>query len=55
MNRVGKVAVGLVVAVAVVWLLFNYVFPWVDTKLADPSLDAAPATLDLHTSALGGV
>lgn len=52
MNRVLKILVGLVVAVAVVWLLFNYVFPWVDrTLLEDPTLEAGPAPADIQAHA----
>ena len=48
MNRFVKILIGLVVAVAVVWLLFTVVFPWVDrTLITDPTLDAAPARVDI--------
>ena len=41
MNKLVKVLIGLVVAVAVVWILFTYVFPWVDRNLiTDPTLEA---------------
>ena len=44
MNRALKIVVGLAVAVIVVWLLFEHVFPWVDENFfADPTLEAAPA------------
>jgi hypothetical protein len=52
MNRVLKVLIALVLAAAVVWLLFNYVFPWVDRNLiADPTLEAAPADMQAFASA----
>ena len=48
MNRVLKVLIGIVVAVAVVFVLFEFVFPWVDrTLITDPTLEAAPATADI--------
>lgn len=51
MNRVLKVVVGLIVAAAVVWLLFNHIFPWVDRNLVeDPTLDAAPPPAQLAPS-----
>jgi hypothetical protein len=51
MNRALKVLIALVVAAAAVWLLFSYVFPWVDRNLiADPTLEAAPA--GVQTAAL---
>jgi hypothetical protein len=52
MNRVLKVVLGLVVAAAVVWVLFSYVFPWVDRNLiADPTLEAAPGPVGLEPAA----
>lgn len=46
MNRAVKVVVGIVVAAAVVWLLFTIVFPWFDrTFITDPTLESAPATV----------
>ena len=43
MRRVGKALIGLLVAVAVVFVLFEFVFPWVDrTFFADPTLDPGP-------------
>lgn len=44
MNRALKIVVGIVVAAAVVWLLFEHIFPWVDrTFITDPTLESAPA------------
>ena len=41
MNKLVKVLIGLIVAAAVVWILFTYVFPWVDRNLiTDPTLEA---------------
>ena len=41
MNRAAKVVLGILLAIVVVWVLFNYVFPWVDrTLITDPTLDA---------------
>jgi hypothetical protein len=56
MNRALKVVIVRVVVVvlapAVVWVLFEFVFPWVDRNLiADPTLDAAPAVWQLHAPA----
>lgn len=53
MNRVLKILIGLVVAVAVVWLLFEHVFPWVDRNLTeDPTLETAPAPVEALAAAL---
>ena len=42
MNRAVKVLIFLVLAVAVVALLFTVVFPWVDrTLITDPTLEAS--------------
>jgi hypothetical protein len=42
-RRLGKILLGLVVAVAVVFVLFEFVFPWVDrTLITDPVLDPGP-------------
>lgn len=42
MRRLGKVLLFLVIAAAVVVLLFTVVFPWVDrTLITDPTLEAA--------------
>ncbi len=39
MSRVTRAGVLVVVAVLVVWLLFAFVFPWVDrTFVSDPTL-----------------
>ncbi len=44
MNRLVKVLVGVVVAVAVVYVPFTVVFPWVDrTLISDPTLETLPA------------
>jgi hypothetical protein len=43
MNRVVKVLIGIVVAVAVVFVLFTTVFPWVDRTLNNPTMGSAPA------------
>lgn len=44
MRRLGKVVLYLIVAIAVVALLFEVVFPWVDrTFVTDPTLESAPA------------
>jgi len=52
MNRPLKVLITLVVAVVVVWLLFSYVFPWVDRNLiADPTLESAPRPVQQHPTA----
>lgn len=52
MSRPAKVVVGGLVAVAVVWLLFTIVFPWVDrTLITDPTLDTAPAPAELQALA----
>lgn len=52
MNRALKIVIGIVVAVVVVWLLFNYIFPWVDrTFVADPTLESAPAPVDVQALA----
>ena len=41
MNRLFKVLLFIVVAIAVVALLFTVVFPWVDrTLITDPTLEA---------------
>lgn len=40
MNRAVKVVLAVVLALAVVALLFTVVFPWVDRLLADPTLGA---------------
>lgn len=49
MKRPLKILIGLIAAVAIVWLLFTIVFPWVDrTLITDPTLESAPAS----TSAL---
>ena len=42
MSRLVKVLIGVVLALAVVYLLFTIVFPWVDRTLNNPTLDAAP-------------
>lgn len=38
MNRAVKIVLAVVLALAVVALLFTVVFPWVDRLLADPTL-----------------
>ncbi len=40
MNRAVKIVLAVVLALAVVALLFTVVFPWVDRLLADPTLGA---------------
>lgn len=41
MSRPVKIVVGVVLAAAVVWLLFTVVFPWVDrTLVSDPTLES---------------
>lgn len=40
MNRAVKIVLAVVLALAVVALLFMVVFPWVDRLLADPTLGA---------------
>jgi hypothetical protein len=43
-NAAVKALVGLIAAAAVVYVLFTWVFPWVDENLiTDPTMDAAPA------------
>lgn len=43
MSKPVKALVGLVLAVAVVYLLFTVVFPWVDrTLVSDPTLESLP-------------
>lgn len=50
MSRPLKIVLAIVLAVVVVWVLFNYVFPWVDrTLITDPTLDAQ----SIRTVALG--
>ena len=47
MRRLGKVLLIIIVAIAVVALLFEVVFPWVDaTFVTDPTLESAPATYE---------
>lgn len=41
MNRALKAVLIIVVAVAVIALLFTVVFPWVDGMRADPTLGAS--------------
>lgn len=38
MSRGAKIVLAMVVAVAVVALLFTVVFPWVDRLVADPTM-----------------
>lgn len=48
MTKPLKVLLFLVVAVAVVFLLFTLVFPWVDrTLITDPTLEAAGTRVGL--------
>ncbi len=48
MNKALKVLLFLVVAAAVVALLFTVVFPWVDrTLITDPTLESLPARTGL--------
>lgn len=43
MNRFLKFLIGLVLFAAVVFVLFTWVFPWVDrTLITDPTLESAP-------------
>lgn len=43
MRRLGKVLLFIVIAIAVVALLFEVVFPWVDENfVTDPTLESAP-------------
>jgi hypothetical protein len=52
MNKGLKVVLGVIVAIAVVFVLFEFVFPWVDRELiADPRLEAAPAASVLEAAA----
>ena len=45
MTRAARVLVGLVLAVAVVWLLFTVVFPWIDRAMvSDPTLEASTSS-----------
>lgn len=55
MSRAGRIALLIVVAVAVVWLLFTVVFPWVDaTFVTDPVLESsAGAQVEGYRRALG--
>ena len=48
MRRLGKVVLFLVLAIVVVAVLFEVVFPWVDrTFVTDPTLESAPAFVQL--------
>ncbi len=38
MRRALKILLLVVVAAAVVWLLFTVVFPWVELRMEDPTL-----------------
>lgn len=50
MNRPTRVVALLLVAVAVVWLLFTVVFPWFDrTFVSDPVLGVAAGVLRYGT------
>jgi hypothetical protein len=51
MRRLLKVLIGVVLAVAVVYLLFTIVFPWVDRALNDPTFDAAPPHTQVASAA----
>lgn len=51
MRRLGRAALLLVLAIAVVALLFTVVFPWFDrTFVTDPVLESAPR--DAHAGEL---
>jgi hypothetical protein len=43
-RRLLVLAVGLAAAAVIVWVLFNHVFPWVDTLIDDPVLGALSAS-----------
>ena len=55
MSRAGRIALLVVVAIAVVWALFTVVFPWVDaTFVTDPVLESsAGAQVEGYRRALG--
>lgn len=55
MSRVGRIALLVVIAVALVWVLFTVVFPWVDaTFVTDPVLESsASAQVEGYRRALG--
>lgn len=38
MNRAVRITIVTVVAVAILWLLFTVVFPWVERRMEDPTL-----------------
>lgn len=38
MNRGLRIAVAVVLALVVLWLLFTIVFPWVEQRMEDPTL-----------------
>ena len=38
MNRGLRIAIAVVLALVVLWLLFTVVFPWVERRMEDPTL-----------------
>ncbi len=43
MNRVVRIVVAVIAAVAILWVLFTVVFPWVEQRMEDPTLGTGQA------------
>ncbi len=44
MTKPVRLLIGVVLAAVVVWLLFTEVFPWVDTWLNPPTMEASTSS-----------
>lgn len=42
-NRGVRIAIAVVLGVAILWLLFTVVFPWVERQMEDPTLGTGQA------------